>query len=50
MGDAGAIIAGGNGTAEEKFEACASAGIACAKDPSELGAVLLESLKAAGLR
>ena len=47
---AGAIISGGKGTAEEKFAAFEAAGIACAKDPSELGAVLLESLKAAGLR
>ena len=50
MGHAGAIISGGKGTAEEKFAAFEAAGIACAKDPSELGAVLLESLKAAGLR
>ena len=50
MGHAGAIISGGKGTAEEKFAAFEAAGIACAKDPSELGAVLLESLKAACLR
>lgn len=50
MGHAGAIISGGKGTAEEKFAAFEAAGIACAKDPSELGAVLLASLKAAGLR
>ena len=50
MGHAGAIISGGKGTAEEKFAAFEAAGIACAKDPSELGAVLLQSLKAAGLR
>ena len=50
MGHAGAIISGGKGTAEEKFEAFREAGIACAMDPSELGAVLLESLKAVGLR
>ena len=50
MGHAGAIISGGKGTAEEKFAAFEAAGIACAKDPSELGAVLLESLKKAGLR
>ena len=35
---------GGNGGAFNNFNC------ACAKDPSELGAVLLESLKAAGLR
>jgi len=50
MGHAGAIISGGKGTAEEKFEAFEKAGIACARDPSELGEVLLESLKVAGLR
>ena len=50
MGHAGAIISGGKGTAEEKFEAFKAAGIACAMDPSELGKVLLESLKSAGLR
>ena len=50
MGHAGAIISGGKGTAEEKFEAFEAAGIACAKDPSELGAVLLEALIKAGLR
>ena len=50
MGHAGAIIAGGKGTAAEKFAAFESAGIACARDPSEIGAVLLASLKAAGLR
>jgi len=50
MGHAGAIISGGKGTAEEKFAAFEAAGIACAKDPSELGAVLLKSLEANGLR
>ncbi|MGY8755242.1 MAG: succinate--CoA ligase subunit alpha [Candidatus Poseidoniales archaeon] len=50
MGHAGAIISGGKGTAEEKFEAFEAAGIACARDPSELGDVLLKSLKSAGLR
>ena len=50
MGHAGAIIAGGKGTAAEKFAAFEAAGIACARDPSEIGAVLLASLKAAGLR
>ena len=45
MGHAGAIISGGKGTAEEKFAAFEAAGIACARDPSELGQVLLESLQ-----
>ena len=50
MGHAGAIISGGKGTAEEKFAAFEAAGIACARDPSELGQVLLASRKEAGLR
>lgn len=50
MGHAGAIISGGKGTAAEKFAAFEAAGIACARDPSEIGAVLLKSLKSAGLR
>ena len=40
MGHAGAIISGGKGTAEEKFAAFEAAGIACAKDPSELGSTV----------
>ncbi len=50
MGHAGAIISGGKGTAAEKVAAMESAGISCAKDPSEIGEVLLKSLKKAGLR
>ncbi len=50
MGHAGAIISGGKGTAAEKVAAMEAAGIHCAKDPSEIGAVLLDALKAAGLR
>ena len=50
MGHAGAIISGGKGTAAEKVAAMEAAGIRCANDPSEIGAVLLESLKSAGLR
>lgn len=50
MGHAGAIISGGKGTAEEKFEAFKQAGIICAYDPSEIGSVLLKALQDAGLR
>jgi succinyl-CoA synthetase alpha subunit len=50
MGHAGAIISGGKGTAAEKVAAMEAAGIRCANDPSEIGAVLLKSLQSAGLR
>ena len=50
MGHAGAIISGGKGTATEKVAAMEAAGIAVAQDPSEIGAVLLKTLQAAGLR
>jgi succinyl-CoA synthetase alpha subunit len=50
MGHAGAIISGGKGTADEKFAAFEAAGIACARDPSEIGKILLAELIKAGLR
>lgn len=50
MGHAGAIISGGKGTASEKVSAMEAAGIRCANDPSEIGAVLLKALQDAGLR
>jgi succinyl-CoA synthetase alpha subunit len=50
MGHAGAIISGGKGTAADKFAAFEAAGIHIAKDPSEIGQVLLNALKEAGLR
>ena len=40
MGHAGAIIAGGKGTAEDKMEAMRSAGITVADSPSALGTTL----------
>ena len=42
MGHAGAIISGGQGTAEEKFKAFEDAGIAYTRDPSKLGDKLKE--------
>ena len=50
MGHAGAIISGGKGTAEEKFAAFEKAGIYVARDPSEIGNVLLKALKEHNLR
>ncbi len=45
MGHAGAIIAGGKGTADEKFSALQSAGVATVDSPSKLGARMKELLR-----
>lgn len=45
MGHAGAIISGGKGKAEDKFEAMRQAGIAISKSPAALGTTLLEVMK-----
>jgi succinyl-CoA synthetase alpha subunit len=44
MGHAGAIISGGQGTAEAKLEALASAGVHIALSPAEMGARMLEAM------
>ena len=44
MGHAGAIISGGSGTAEAKFEALASAGCKIARSPADLGTTLNSAL------
>jgi succinyl-CoA synthetase alpha subunit len=45
MGHAGAIISGGQGTAEAKIEAMKSAGIHVSPSPSALGSTMVEILK-----
>jgi len=44
MGHAGAIIAGGKGTAKEKMEALEEAGVYVAKSPTDMGAKIKEAL------
>ena len=44
MGHAGAIISGGEGTAESKFEALEDAGCSIAKSPADLGTTMAEAL------
>ena len=50
MGHAGAIISGGTGTAKEKYDAMAAAGIHCVQSPADIGQTLAAALGKAAVK
>jgi len=50
MGHAGAIIAGGKGTASAKMEALRDAGVAVAQKPSDMASTLMRVLEERGVK
>jgi succinyl-CoA synthetase alpha subunit len=49
MGHAGAIIAGGKGTAAEKMDALRAAGVAMSPHPALLGVTMQDAMRKAGI-
>ncbi|MGZ3699434.1 MAG: succinate--CoA ligase subunit alpha [Bdellovibrionota bacterium] len=49
MGHAGAIISGGKGPAEEKFQALQSAGAHIARSPADLGSTMVKAMSRLGV-
>ena len=48
MGHAGALVSGGKGTAQAKFEAFEDAGVYISRSPAQLGATMVKAFKEMG--